>query len=612
MLISRGSTVLLSAGCLLLLGPALPSYGANVAPRIVSATMLDRDGDDRADAVRLVYSEAVWHARDADGRYPFAIGNYRIQSVGAAKGTKSLTVLIREKAGKDIAARPSVTYSRTTSRPVKDRRGKQAVEQRFGKTVALDRDGDGYAVRDCRPTDKAAHPGAADAPDLSFSDTNCDGIDGDKKRAIFVSPTGDDGNAGTIGSPVRTLEAGLSRALASPADDDLYVAAGSYSETGTLHLVDGSGVYGGYSASDWTRTTAPATVSGATTAVMASAVTGVDLQLVDITSADATAPGGSSTALTVVAGSDVRLEQTTLRAGAGADGTSGSAGYAGMAGSTGGTGGSGLCDDFWYVAGGTAGAGARPGGVGGRGGEGSSGWVGGSGGGGTPGGAGGTSGDPGRPGQDGSSGAAGERGADGLSRLGVFGPSGYSSVAGSSGVVGTPGNGGGGGGGGGGQSGLFVVSGTGNGGGGGGGGGFPGGAGSGGLGGGASIAAYVRDAELTLAASTLLADAGGDGGTGGFGGSGGAGGYGGYPGTSCTTEVGRGGFGGRGGRGGDGGHGAGGSGGPSIGIAHHNSTVSSDAVTTVSHASGGVGGSSPAGGASNGTPGTATDRYAIP
>jgi hypothetical protein len=54
-------------------------------PRIVAAVMQDRDGDGRADAVRLTYSERVRRARDRDGRYPFRVAGYRVRSVGAAK-----------------------------------------------------------------------------------------------------------------------------------------------------------------------------------------------------------------------------------------------------------------------------------------------------------------------------------------------------------------------------------------------------------------------------------------------------------------------------------------------------------------------------------------------
>jgi hypothetical protein len=47
-----------------------------------------------------------------------------------------------------------------------------------------DWDGDGVIAGDCAPLDAAIHPGAPDAPDLSFADTDCDGIDGDAAGAV--------------------------------------------------------------------------------------------------------------------------------------------------------------------------------------------------------------------------------------------------------------------------------------------------------------------------------------------------------------------------------------------------------------------------------------------
>jgi hypothetical protein len=55
----------------------------------------------------------------------------------------------------------------------------------------VDADGDGYTTAiDCNDADRAVHPGAADVPDFAFADSNCDGIDGDEPRAVFVSPSG--------------------------------------------------------------------------------------------------------------------------------------------------------------------------------------------------------------------------------------------------------------------------------------------------------------------------------------------------------------------------------------------------------------------------------------
>ena len=95
-------------------------------PRIVAAAMLDVDRDARADAVRLTYSARIRHARDRDGRYPFAVAGYRIRSVGAASGTMLVLVLV-ERAQPDSAVRPAIRYRRTRLQPVTLRSGLQAA-----------------------------------------------------------------------------------------------------------------------------------------------------------------------------------------------------------------------------------------------------------------------------------------------------------------------------------------------------------------------------------------------------------------------------------------------------------------------------------------------------
>src|SRR3954447_1584536 len=186
------------------------------APRIVSAVVEDTNRDAHADRLRLTYSEPIRHAKDADGRYPFAIPGLRIRSVSAASG-RTLLVALADSAGGTTTA-PAVRYVRTPSQPVEDRAGNQAAVQAFTRVqeqlaapppppsppppppAPTDRDGDGVAdAQDCGPTDPAIKPGASDAPDLAFVDSNCDGIDGTEKSAIFVAPLGKDTNAGTKG-----------------------------------------------------------------------------------------------------------------------------------------------------------------------------------------------------------------------------------------------------------------------------------------------------------------------------------------------------------------------------------------------------------------------------
>ena len=63
-----------------MLAVPLPAAAVDSAPpKIVGATTVDADHDNRADRVVLKYSERINHALDTDGRYPFRVGNYRIK-----------------------------------------------------------------------------------------------------------------------------------------------------------------------------------------------------------------------------------------------------------------------------------------------------------------------------------------------------------------------------------------------------------------------------------------------------------------------------------------------------------------------------------------------------
>ena len=76
-------------------------------------------------------------------------------------------------------------------------------------------------------------------------DDDCDGVDGELDKALFVARYGNDGNPGTIDSPMRSLPVALRRAQ-QQGKRDVYVATGVY--IGNLELVAGVNVYGGYSA----------------------------------------------------------------------------------------------------------------------------------------------------------------------------------------------------------------------------------------------------------------------------------------------------------------------------------------------------------------------------
>ena len=120
-----------------------------------------------------------------------------IASIGVASGARCSSRSSRRRRRPP----PSIRYLRTKAQPVEDRAGNQAAVQAFtqgrrepGRAAASapppppppasDRDGDGVPdAQDCGPADAAIKPGAADAPDLAFVDSNCDGIDGTETKA---------------------------------------------------------------------------------------------------------------------------------------------------------------------------------------------------------------------------------------------------------------------------------------------------------------------------------------------------------------------------------------------------------------------------------------------
>src|SRR5208283_1080518 len=119
-----------------------------------------------------------------------------------------------------------------------------------------------------------------DKPDLSFVDSNCDGIDGTVADAIFVDTvTGLDTNAGTITSPVKTIGEGIILAFGASPKKDVYVSKGGYAET--ITMASGVSIYGGYDASNmWQRSNANVTtITGGSIAVTAkSSSTAQDIQ----------------------------------------------------------------------------------------------------------------------------------------------------------------------------------------------------------------------------------------------------------------------------------------------------------------------------------------------
>jgi hypothetical protein len=477
-----------------------------------------------------------------------------------------------------------------------------------------------------RCTDFAEGP---DLPDSGYVDSNCDGIDGEVARAVFVAETGVDNPECTQVSPCGTVAHAVALAEAL-GRRDVYLQAGTYQ--GRTSLRSGIGVYGGYDRA-WSRASHredghETTVVGATDergepVVFEARFVSTTLANLELRAPDAFGSfegRGRSSYVVRAVGASLVLTDVLLRAGAGADGSPGAAGqdsgqlHGAANGSTGGAGRryETYCNDSARGGGGNA-AGGNCGGVGngGSGGAGGlmdrscSGWpdldaTGGRSGSGASNrragaGAGGGGGGTCRGGRNGSpghviNGAGGAGGGVG----GTLRDDMWRGVNGAPGAPGEHGTGGGGGGGSGGcDSGMDSY-------GAGGGGGGAGGCrarsgGAGGSGGGASIGILAIETSIECYRCTTVRAAGGRGGSGGLAGAGQAAGGGGAGGNGPGT-----GNGGRGGNGGHGGHaggGGGGAGGPSIGLLYIGGQRHFEGSTTSAGqpGAGGAGGARPAG-----------------
>src|SRR5262249_8828566 len=118
---------------------------------------------------------------------------------------------------------------------------------------APDAAGAGAATTPPAPPTKCTPTANADEPDDAFTDSNCDGLDGDVAKAIFVAPTGVADGDGSATKPVNAIARGVE--LARAARKDVYLCTGEYPEN---VLLEGTGVrvFGGYDcANAWKRVT---------------------------------------------------------------------------------------------------------------------------------------------------------------------------------------------------------------------------------------------------------------------------------------------------------------------------------------------------------------------
>ncbi|MBX5482734.1 MAG: hypothetical protein IRZ16_12975, partial [Myxococcaceae bacterium] len=309
---------------------------------------------------------------------------------------------------------------------------------------------------------------ATDLPDLAFTDSNCDGLDGEVANGIFVAPPvsgGNDANPGTRSAPKATLAGGMAAAVAQ-GKRDVYVATGTYVESLAITSPN-KGVYGGYDKTTWARSLSnTVTVTGVNRPLFIDNANGAQVQLISFIGANASGVAQTAYGAFIRNSQQVQLTSVLIRAGSGSDGLSGANGVQGASGGNGAQGQPGVESGgpWWGVAcqskprpqggnGGTSVCG-RTGGKGGAPGhETSAGDPGGTGVGGTPGGNGVpphlgnvTPGAPyiGAPGTNGSPGAPGSSGG----AIGTVSAAGYVPAATTDGAPGGHGNGGGGGGGG--------------------------------------------------------------------------------------------------------------------------------------------------------------------
>jgi hypothetical protein len=492
--------------------------------------------------------------------------------------------------------------------------------------IAGDADCDGVpAPADCNDQNPAIRPGAPDNPDLAFVDSNCDGIDGDAQRAVFVSTAGNDADPGTRARPKLTLSAAVATAAAQ--HKDVYAGLGRYGEP--LHVANGVGVFGGYDGA-WQRSLSNVSLiaggpthAGAFTDVEAAFAADVTaptaLQLLTLAPPAPASPGASSYGLRGVRSGGLRLQYVTINTGAGTAGSAGANGSPGLAGGKGGDARRTNPAGPFYMFGlaGTSPVG-RKGGAGGEGGYTTSGGDGGTGlsttpdsfgrvggPGGQGGAGGGSSSFPGGKGNNGDSGAFPGDVTGGTADNASTTPGLWLSQPGHTGHRGSNGHGGGGGGGGGSQQPFFAnEDASGGGGGGGGGGGEGGGGGSPGQGGGGSFGIFLVDSPGAIVQdSTIASAAGGAGGAGGQGAQGGVGGGAGIGGGPESSKASSGGDGAPGGAGSRGGAGGGGAGGPSVAI--FGMATSQVQRTSLSYGTGGTGGT----GGGTGATGPVGDFY---
>jgi hypothetical protein len=165
--------------------------------------------------------------------------------------------------------------------------------------------------------------GGLDEPDEDFVDSDCDGIDGDATRAVFVAPSGNDEAEGSMDAPVATVTHAV--ALAVTTGKSVYLCNAVYPEA--LEL-SGTGVnlYGGYACDHgWRRELDRAVLEppSGIPFVARSVTTPMVVERVAFRAPDAKDLGASSIAASIVGSTQIRFVRAYFQARNGEDGKAG-------------------------------------------------------------------------------------------------------------------------------------------------------------------------------------------------------------------------------------------------------------------------------------------------
>src|ERR1700733_3761114 len=140
---------------------------------------------------------------------------------------------------------------------------------------------------------------------------------------VYVATTGADTNPGTMTEPLATVAAGIALAAQATTPRPVFVATGSY--TGSIQMVAGVDVTGGFDPTTWQRSGSAATeLSGPSPVVtFESITTPTVLANFTILAADATSAGASSIAVVIDSSQMVVLQDDLIQAGSGGSGSDG-------------------------------------------------------------------------------------------------------------------------------------------------------------------------------------------------------------------------------------------------------------------------------------------------